>query len=66
MENNHDTDDDHFEKFLSAYPDYVKKERKPLVPAERMEKVNAALARACPTKEEWAREFKNIKPVGAS
>ena len=54
-------DKDHFEKFLSAYPDYVRKERKPLVPPEVMERVNAALDRARPSKEEWAREFENIK-----
>ena len=54
-------DKDHFEKFLSAYPGYVKKDRKPLVHPSVMERVNAALDRARPSKEEWAREFENLK-----
>ena len=53
--------DDHFEKFLSAYPGYVRKIRKPLVPAAVMERVNAALDRMRPSKEEWEKEFENIR-----
>ena len=63
MENNHtrETDADHFDKFLSAYPDYVRKDYKPLVPAEVMERVNAALERARPSKEEWAKRIDLLK-----
>jgi len=57
MENNHETDDDHFDKFLSAYPDYVKKDYPLLVPPGMMERVNAAL----PSKEEWAKEFEKLR-----
>jgi len=57
-------DEDHFDKFLSAYPDYAKKKRISLVPAALMERVNDVLSRACPSKEQWAKEFKSIKPVG--
>jgi len=60
MENNHETDDDHFDKFLSAYPDYVKKDYQPLVPAEVMERVNAALERMRPSKEEWAKQMEKL------
>jgi hypothetical protein len=61
MENNHDTDDDHFDKFLSAYPDYVRKNYPLLVPPGMMERVNAALERARPSKEEWAKRIDLLK-----
>ena len=57
-------DDDQFERFLSAYPDYTRKKRHSLVPASLMERINDALSRARPSKEQWAKEFKSIKPVG--
>jgi len=61
MKNNHETDDDHFDKFLSAYPGYVKKERKSLLPPGMMERVNAALDRMRPSREEWAKRIDLLK-----
>ena len=59
MENNKEL----IEKFLSAYPGYTRKIRRPFVSPDEMERINAALARQRPSKEQWAEEFKRIKPV---
>jgi hypothetical protein len=49
------------EKFLSGYPDYVEEHCDPLVPPGTMERINAALDRARPSKEEWARQITKLK-----